>query len=50
MIFPHAGLDACGHQIAAAVHAFLAGHADCVSVLGLLHALTQELDDARAAL
>ena len=37
----------CGHQIAATVHACLDSGADRVLVLGVLHALTQELEDAR---
>jgi len=47
LIFPHAGIEVCGHQIAAAVHACLDSGADKVLVLGVLHALTQELQDAR---
>jgi hypothetical protein len=47
VIFPHAGIDVCGHQIAAAVHACLDSGVDRVLVLGVLHALTQELEDAR---
>jgi hypothetical protein len=47
VIFPHAGLEVCGHQIAAAVHACLDSGAERVLVIGVLHALTQELEDAR---
>ena len=47
VIFPHAGLEVCGHQIAAAVHACLDCGTERVLVIGVLHALTQELDDAR---
>ena len=47
IIFPHAGIEACGHHIAAAVHACLDSGADRVLVVGVLHALTQELQDAR---
>ncbi len=47
VIFPHATLEVCGHQIAAAIHASLDSGADCVLVLGVLHARTQELEDAR---
>jgi hypothetical protein len=47
VIFPHAGIQVCGHQIAAAVHACLDSGAARVLVLGALHALTQELQDAR---
>jgi hypothetical protein len=47
VIFPHLGIKACGHQTAAAVHACLDSGAERVLVLGVLHALTQELEDAR---
>jgi hypothetical protein len=47
VIFPHATVDVCGHQIAAAVQACLDSDADRVLVLGVLHALTLELQDAR---
>jgi hypothetical protein len=47
VIFPHAGLEVCGHQIGAAVHACLDSGAERVLVIGVLHALTQELEDAR---
>lgn len=47
VVFPHAGLKECGHQIAAAVHACLDSSSDHVLVVGVLHALTQELQDAR---
>lgn len=47
IIFPHLGIRACGHQIAAAVHACLDSGAERVLVLGVLHALTDELQDAR---
>jgi hypothetical protein len=47
VLFPHAGIKTCGHQVAAAVHACLDSGADRVVVIGVLHALTQELDEAR---
>jgi hypothetical protein len=47
IIFPHAGIETCGHQIAVAVHAGLDCGADKVLVVGVLHALTAELQDAR---
>ena len=47
VVFPHAGLEVCGHQIAAAVHACLDSGAERVLVIGVLHALTQELEEAR---
>ncbi len=47
VVFPHAGLPACGHQIAAAVHAALDSGAGRALVIGVLHALNDELEDAR---
>ena len=47
IIFPHLGIQACGHQIAAAVHGCLDSGAERVLALGALHALTDELQDAR---
>lgn len=47
VIFPHATLAVCGHQIAAAVHACLNSGAARVLALGVLHALTPELEAAR---
>jgi hypothetical protein len=47
VIFPHVGIQVCGHQIAAAVHACLDSGAPRVLVLGTLHALSQELQEAR---
>lgn len=47
VIFPHLGIQTCGHQIAAAVQACLDSGAERVLALGVLHALTQELEDAR---
>jgi len=47
VIFPHAGLKECGHQIAAAVHACLDSGAGRFLVIGVLHALTPELQEAR---
>lgn len=46
-IFPHASIETCGHQIAAAVHGCLDSEAARVLVIGVLHALTQELEEAR---
>lgn len=48
ILFPHASIAVCGRQIAAAVHACLECGADRVLALGVLHALTPELRDARA--
>src|SRR3990172_8330860 len=47
IIFPHIGLEKCGHHIAAAVHVCLDSGADRVLAIGVLHALTQDLQDAR---
>jgi len=47
IVFPHAGIADCGHQIAAAVHACLDSCADRVIVISVLHAFTQEMEDAR---
>lgn len=47
LVFPHAGVAECGHQIAAVVHACLDCGVDRVLVISVLHALTDELEDAR---
>lgn len=47
VVFPHVGIETCGHMTAAAVHACLDSGAQQVLVLGVLHALTRELDEAR---
>jgi hypothetical protein len=47
LVFPHAGVDDCGHQIAAVVHACLDSGADRVLLVSVLHALTDELQAAR---
>jgi hypothetical protein len=47
IVFPHAGIAACGHQIAAAVHACLDSGADLVLVISVLHAFTDEMEAAR---
>ncbi|GAB4179412.1 MAG: hypothetical protein Fur005_41810 [Roseiflexaceae bacterium] len=47
VIFPHAGVQDCGHQIAAAVHAALDSGADTVLVVSVLHAFTNEMEQAR---
>lgn len=47
VIFPHTGIAACGHQVAAAVHACLDSGARQVLAIGVLHALTRELEEAR---
>jgi len=47
VIFPHLSLSLCGHFTAAAVHACLDSGVDRVLVLGVLHALTDELEAAR---
>jgi hypothetical protein len=47
IVFPHAGVADCGHQVAAAVHACLDSGADRVLVISVLHAFTDEMQDAR---
>jgi hypothetical protein len=47
VVFPHAGVADCGHQIAAAVHACLNCGADQVLVVSVLHAFTDEMQNAR---
>ena len=47
LVFPHAGVLDCGHQIAAAVHACLDSAADRVIVVSVLHAFTDEMEQAR---
>jgi hypothetical protein len=47
IVFPHAGVQDCGQQIAAAVHACLDSGADRVVVISVLHAFTEEMENAR---
>src|SRR5262245_47381334 len=47
LVFPHAGVLDCGHQIAAVVHACLDSGADPVIVISVLHAFTDEMEQAR---
>jgi hypothetical protein len=47
VVFPHAGVADCGHQIAATVHATLDSGADTVLVVSVLHAFTDEMEQAR---
>jgi hypothetical protein len=47
LVFPHAGVLDCGHQIAAVVHACLDSGADRVIVISVLHAFTDEMEEAR---
>ena len=46
-VFPHAGVQDCGHHVAAAVHGCLDSGADRVVVISVLHAFTDEMQDAR---
>jgi hypothetical protein len=46
-VFPHAGVFDCGHQVAAVVHGCLDSGADRVVVISVLHAFTDEMEDAR---
>jgi hypothetical protein len=47
VVFPHAGVRDCGHYVAAAVHGCLDSGADRVVVISVLHAFTDEMQDAR---
>jgi len=47
IVFPHAGVADCGHQVAEAVHACLDSGADKVLVVSVLHAFTEEMQEAR---
>jgi hypothetical protein len=47
LVFPHAGVADCGHHIAACVHACLDSGAERVLVVSVLHAFTDEMQDAR---
>jgi hypothetical protein len=47
VVFPHAGVLDCGHHTAAAVHGCLDSGADRVVVISVLHAFTDEMQDAR---
>ncbi len=47
MVFPHAGVADCGQQIAAAVHACLDSGAERVLVISVLHAFSDEMEEAR---
>jgi hypothetical protein len=47
LVFPHAGVADCGYQVAAVVHACLDSGVDRVLVISVLHALSDELEEAR---
>jgi hypothetical protein len=47
LVFPHAGVADCGQQIAAVVHACLDSGAGRVLLVSVLHALSDELQEAR---
>jgi len=47
LVFPHAGVQDCGYQIAACVRACLDSGAKKVIVLSVLHAFTEEMEQAR---
>jgi hypothetical protein len=47
VVFPHAGVRDCGHHVAAAVHGCLDSGAHRVVVISVLHAFTDEMQDAR---
>jgi hypothetical protein len=48
LVFPHVSVVDCGHQAAAVVHACLDCDVDRVLVISVLHAITKEMDAARA--
>lgn len=47
LVFPHAGVRDCGHQIAACARACLDSGADRVLVISVLHAFSDAMEDAR---
>jgi hypothetical protein len=47
LVFPHAGVLDCGYQIAACVNACLDSGADRVIVVSVLHAFTDQMQEAR---
>ncbi|HKI75121.1 MAG TPA: hypothetical protein VJ998_10770 [Pseudomonadales bacterium] len=47
IVFPHAGVADCGHQVAVAVNACLDSGADKVVVISVLHAFSDAMQDAR---
>jgi len=47
LVFPHVGVKDCGEQVAACVHACLDSGAERVLVVSVLHAFTEEMQDAR---
>ena len=47
LVFPHAGVHDCGYQIAACVQACLDSGADRIIVISVLHAFTEEMEQAR---
>jgi hypothetical protein len=47
LVFPHAGVADCGHQVAAVLQACLDSGAERVLVISVLHAFTDEMEEAR---
>lgn len=47
LVFPHAGVKDCGHQVAACARACLDSGADRVLVVSVLHAFSDAMEDAR---
>ncbi len=47
LVFPHAGVNDCGYQIAACVQAALDSGADTVLVVSVLHAFNEAMQEAR---
>lgn len=47
LVFPHAGVADCGHQIAAVVQACMDSGADRVLLVSVLHSFSDEMEQAR---
>src|SRR5689334_10621377 len=47
LVFPHTGAKDCGYQVAACVQACLDSGADQVLVISVLHAFTDDMEQAR---
>lgn len=46
-VFPHAGVQDCGHQVAACVRSCLDSGAERILVISVLHAFSDAMEDAR---
>jgi glycine/D-amino acid oxidase-like deaminating enzyme len=47
LVFPHAGVQDCAKQISAVINACLDSGADTVMVISVLHAFTDDMEQAR---